>query len=754
MSTSTVTKKPKQTISSRQKMSEGDKGKAWRQNCVDYFADKNTAPTGQSHEFESLYKLAAGYLDKSKYTYITNPHNTNSALSKRYPARLRNYDIISPIIQLFMGEVSKRKIIPTVSAINSDIVSTKEATYGQLVTEQLEQVFINELNGFVDTGFITKDIMGYEEMLTTVDGIKDEKSIMGQAGIDYIFSNCELDRKFRELANDFFITGYEFSVKGVEFDDVHYETVSPADCGYLCGQDTTFIEDGEAAWVKKYKTLSEIVDEFNDVLTKEEIEHLESTEGDQSTDTRVAFSDTDVFMKKMNSKGISSAPKNLQVKEGMHEVLYVNWRSKLKIGKVIGINEIGEYYEYEVSEDYKPLETETVEWRWVNQTWEGYRLANKYYKKIRPIKEQRGKFDNPSSGKLLINGRNLHGRHYYTRSIVKKLEAYQERYNAIHWHLEKVMNKNKDKITVLPKSLVPTGKGLDMFDMMYFADADGFLFLDEVDNSKLAALNAVKVLDMSLNDYLRYLYELLASIKQEAEDLVGVNRQRKGNTYASDGKGMNEQAIYQSAMISEEYFLEHEEFIERELQGLLDISKYAWRKGKKKNFIDSDKRQKFLDILPSQYSELEFSIKVGNGRNEADAKNAIRQNVQAMLQNNGRHSTVAKLFRTENIDKMIDILEIEEQRMMEQQEQANASQQQALAAQEEREMKIHLDKIAMDKYKVDMDRLTELDKLDAADNSGIEQSKLDNERRKIEANIQINREKNATMLKNKVVGEK
>lgn len=755
MSNSTVTRKPKQTISLKKKISEGEKGKAWRQQCVDYYADRNSAPKNNRAELEYLYKIAAGYLDTSKYTYITNPNNTNTSQKRNYPAKLRNYDIISPIIQMLIGELSKRKITPTVTAINSDITTIKEQTYGQLVTEQLEQQFINELNNYVDTGFISKDIMGYEEMITTVDGIKDEKSIMGQTGIDYILSNCELQRKFRELGTDFFISGYEFSQKGVEFDDVFYKTVTPANCNYVCGEDVTFIEDGEGASIKRQATVSEIVDEFNDVLTEEEIDYLESLDGHNNENRVVSYTDTDVFMHSMNSKGLLDyGPKDLHIKQGMHEILYVNWKSKLKIGLVKGINELGENYEYEVDETYVPLPEEDIEWRWVNQVWEGYRIANKYYKKVKPVEEQRGKFDNPSACKLLINGRNLHGRHYYVKSIVKKLEAYQERYNAVHWHLEKVMNKNKDKITVLPKSLVPTGKGFNMFDMMYFADADGFLFLDEVDNSKLAALNAVKVLDMSLRDYLKYLYELLAAIKQEAEDLIGVNRQRKGQVFSSDGKGMNEQAIYQSSVMTEEYFLEHEEFIERELQGLLDISKYAWRKGKKKTFIDSDKRQRFLDILGQDYSELEFSVRVGNGRTESEAKTAIRNNIQAMLQNGGRHSTIAKLFKTENIDKMIDILEIEEQKMMQRQEQAQAQEQKLAMQQQQLEQQRHDDNIFIQKYKVDMDRLTELDKLDASDNSGIEQQKLDNERRKIEADLQIAREKNQTMLKNKVVGEK
>ena len=355
---------------------------------------------------------------------------------------------------------------------------------------------------------------------------------------------------------------------------------------------------------------------------------------------------------------------------------------------------------------------------------------------------------------MLINGTTIYGRFYHVKSPVEKLLPYQQRYNAIHWHMEKVMNKNKEKFVTLPRQLIPDDEDMDMFDMLHFADADSFLFLDEINNNTQAAANAIKIIDLSLNQYIQQLQGALIYIKQEAEEMLGITRQRKGQTYASDLKSVTEQSIYQSAIISEEFFLEHEEYIERDLKALLDLSKHAWKKGKKRHFFYSDNIQFFLILEEGgSFQSIEYSINISNGRKEAENKEKIRQQAQAFIQNANRPSIVAKLFQVNSVDKMIQYLEEEEEKVMQ------MNQQNQQVEQNIEQQKVEFERYKADlqasvkRYEVDMQRLTELDKLDAADNSGIEQDKLNLEREKLILSTQVEREKILASLKNPVVGE-
>lgn len=746
-------RKPLQTIPTKEKLSDSKEGENWRKSNVDYYASRTNFLLHQRQHLKELYKRANGYINESDYSYILNPNNVNK--TRTLPSKLRNYDIITGIVQMFMGEISKREIIPTVKAINSDIISRKEAEYVNLINEQLEQFVVNTINEIQETDLPSKPIMENQQIQGVIDSIKDENSIEGQISMEYLTVNCEVLKKSRYSFYDQIVTGYKFTERNIKHDDVFYDILSPTDCGYICSENTVYVEDGEAAWVRRYVTLSDIIQDFYDEFTEQEIKELEENHKQNQSDYTLSINDTDIFIKNLRDSGIiKQGFPNSELRNDQYEVVYVNWKSKVKIGKVTGINVLGESYEYEVDEHYKPLKNESITWMWVDQLWEGYRIANTYYKKVRPVEAYRGKLDNPSSCKLLINGTTIYGRHYLVKSPVEKLIPYQEKYNILHWHLEKVINKNKNKLVFLPKQLIPDDEDMDMFDMMHYADADGFLFGDEITNEQQAAANAIKVIDLSLGEYIRQLYEGLAFIKQEAEDMLGITRQRKGQTFASDLKSVTEQSIYQSAIISEEFFLEHEEYIERDLKALLDLSKHAWRKGKKKHFITTDNREMFLNIDEGKsIQSIEYSLDISNGRKQAENTNAIRQQAQAFIQNANKPSIVAKLFEVNSVDKMIKYLEEEEEAMMQRSQQAQEAENQIEKERLEFEKyKVELE-ASVKRYEVDMERLTELDKLDAKDSDGIEQQKINLEREKLYANVQIEREKIAGMLKNPVVGE-
>lgn len=119
--------RPKQRISTRRKTSEGEFSKNWRKDNVDYFADLVSDNTTYRRYLEDLYKMAAGYLDSASYDYITNPLNTDKTkYAKKETAKLNNYDIITPILMMFMGDKIDRMIKPTVAAINSDIENIRQ----------------------------------------------------------------------------------------------------------------------------------------------------------------------------------------------------------------------------------------------------------------------------------------------------------------------------------------------------------------------------------------------------------------------------------------------------------------------------------------------------------------------------------------------------------------------------------------------------------------------------------------------------
>ena len=106
--------------------------------------------------------------------------------------------------------------------------------------------------------------------------------------------------------------------------------------------------------------------------------------------------------------------------------------------------------------------------------------------------------------------------------------------------------------------------------------------------------------------------------------MLGISRQRKGQVTASDGAGTTSTAIAQSTAMTEEIFRKFEKFEQKEMQGLLDVSKHAFRGGKKIQYIAVDYRNAWLDIEGAEYGESEFGSSLrmleGEPEDEPDAR--------------------------------------------------------------------------------------------------------------------------------------
>ena len=97
---------PPQMLSMKEKMkvSEGEKVPNWIKKVSNFFAAEANLLTAEKVEMSNLYKIADGLFDETDYKYVENPFNTKNKKYQKYPAKLRNYDIIGPIIDRLMGE--------------------------------------------------------------------------------------------------------------------------------------------------------------------------------------------------------------------------------------------------------------------------------------------------------------------------------------------------------------------------------------------------------------------------------------------------------------------------------------------------------------------------------------------------------------------------------------------------------------------------------------------------------------------------
>lgn len=690
------------------------KDKDWREENVKFFYRNCSGRNLTKVEATRLYNIAAGYLVESDYTHVTDPlgvHNRPELSGN--PARMENMDIVTPILLLLLGEKTKRPNQYITFAKNSDFPSQKIQQQYKLWETNIHQMFVNELiklgmfvPGQTDpqTGQPIQEPQSSEEIDMQLSNMSDWMAIQAQEALDYIRYYNELDRTFRKGFYDWLVTNSVYSYKDVRYDNTVYEIIHPNEMEYLIGGNVDFIERADAVKRTQYLSINQIIDNYRDLdgMSPEILDDLERHGTSfRDVNTQKYFSQTDVFYDRM----FGSQPFDVTNGDTI-EVCHLVWKSNQLIKICEGEDIFGNPYKETYDEDYEAVEGEKVTEQYIGQNWEGYMLGGKYVLGVQPIPISRTSMNNESDCYLPYNGRIFHSRDAKAKSTVKKLEEFQKMFNTTYFHLRKVMNKNKDKLTILPLGMIPDKAGWDEFTMMYYADTLGFLFVDDSDTKAMQSLQYVKVLDMALNDYIKYIYGQLAQIKTDAEECVGINRQRMGESMASDAVANNADATTRSVITTEELFVEYDEFEEKDLQGLMDISKYAFVKGKKASYVSSDGKVKYLELNPESYMGIDVGVFVKNGGQEAQKLREFKQSAFAFAQNQMKPSLVAKIVDSDNLAK----LEIELQKAedaLEQQQQAQVqAEQEANQAKVQLDAKTHDDTMQYNYYKTDSDNLT------------------------------------------------
>lgn len=649
-----------------------EKNKQWREDSVEAYINQANFKMGANSYRQWLLKLYDYYNGKihpNDYSYVLQPYGKKR---ENFPAELRNFNILKPSIDLLLGEKAKRPFNWNVIVSSPDVVTIKQHEKNEAVKRNLYQWFVNKLNtaGF-QTGMQTEEIELPEEIEEMFDrNWKDQRAIMAQKALNYLIPYLRWYDKTQKGWFDFLVSGYVFSHRDVQVNEPQYNILNPLDVDYDKDPNVDFVEDGNWVVIRELVSRNSVIDKFRKQLTESEIERLESP---RNTNRDIFFwynQDEQVFHDEWDS---------------YTELVTVYWKSLKKVGFVTYVDEFGETYEEVVDEDYEfnPERDIEIEWDWINEVWQGYRIDGDIYKDIRPYEHQRASIDNPSKCKLPVNGRAYNDRNSSNISLLELGIPYQLSYNIFKYRLENAIAKSKDILATLDIQLIPEGWSMDKF--MYMVEATGIAWVDYQKEGIQFNPQHQSVMDMSVKTIGQYV-ELLRYIKEEWEYLSGITRQRMGEMSAYEGKATSQQAIIQSSHITEDYFRKYASFEERDLQAIVDYSQLAWINGKKGAYVTPDGLGEYLEIDPDTYTHAEFGVFVKDASVEQEKLEQLKMLGQSGLQNGVPMSTIAEIISGDNFVEVKNKIKKAEASMEQLQQQAQQVEQQQAEAERQFEM--------------------------------------------------------------------
>lgn len=660
---------PKQKTTLTEKFQKDANGRCNIYDTIDYYINQ-VAYGNHVEEMLLLRDMVHGVIYERDYKNITNPYNMKTGLDGTAPsfnARLKNHNILKGIVNLLLGEFGRRAHDYEVTTFNP----YEESVYKDKLTLALkgyyQQQVINELNAM---GFPTdkpsQELPTLEEYTESFRVSYDEARVFtGQDALDYIRFDQDLDDKYLDAYWNWIVYGRFYTYKSVLNDKVIFEQVSPFEMFVPNEPGNKYVEDRSFAIRKRRIPVANLIDMFRDDLTNDMLNYLDSEYSSYSGVEDFGAVDINTGRNgliKLPSMWVTNDQQNTfrDMTHGI-ELYHVQFKTWDRVGFLTFKDPLGQIRTIEVDSTYT-LDKENgdidLEWKWQNIVMQAWKFKD-YYIRVEPLLENRAELGNTSKQKLSYNGIEERSPDGGVQSIIKEGVDYQRSINLLHFQVEKIINKNKDKLVVMPFGMIPKKQGMTTKDVMYHADATSILWVDETAPNAQYASQLIKTLDLSLGNYIKDVLEIIEYTKREYWNSIGMNDQRYADINQNAGKGTTEQAIVRSATITAELTRQFEKVQEKDYQGLIDISKLAWINGVQSKYIRSDKSAAFLKLNADDaihHSESSYGVFVVNSNNNTEARDALRALAQPFVQN-GSPSVAAALYSTNNVSKLKNIVE-------------------------------------------------------------------------------------------------
>lgn len=635
----------------------------WYANAIDYVIDAGLSYNDRN-DTETKLSILRGNIPNSFYKKTLNPYNSNNERYTRFPATMRNLDIMSDIIRRYVSEYFKGVHEFTVGAINPDIVLKKNAKLNQAVFQLAQQAFQQEferqyqakLQEAQQQGIDPSTVNPQEAMPDLEQFIADfnekyidEESKQGQDILDYVRAMTQDAIIYLTCFFNYCALGECYSYSDVRGDKLFKEAV-PVLEAYPIPNSNYFIEDHDMFARRMLMSYQQIMDMFDDTLTEKDKYFLENHYGRATANggvTRLSYTQMfesypDICEKftKEEREVFKREPVALtDDNNNLFEVWHVVWRGEAKRGILTYINELGMETSRVVEEDYE-LNPEAgdinIEWAYEPQVYEGYRIGSRYTS-IYPIKARPVAFNR--NGKLPYNGimevLPMMGKF----SIIKLITPYQIMRNIFAYHREMVIAKNKMLILLLPESLIAG----DEEDKLYKMQADGVLFIDDSEDTNSLKAQQIRLLNANMGDYIMQLTNLMESIKIEAREMVDMNAQRYGDIAQSAGAATTQEAVTRSSMGMVILVQMFDEFRKADYNRDIDYCKLAFIDGLNTSYWDELGRRRFISLDVDTFVNADYCTTVRNDAKELDKVQQLRQWAFSAAQNGDLDMAIAAI---------------------------------------------------------------------------------------------------------------
>lgn len=718
-----------------QRLPMSKKTQDWKEACVDYIAGHSQGSSrdgnnrSRKEEMQTYYDLYNSIYSEKDLKYVTNPFKQQDG----FPAMAQDYNIIKPKIDLLLGEETKRpfnfRVVHTSDIATSEIQDKAK----QMIVDYIQATIMSKLGpeeqARYQEALQSGEIMTPEQIQKYISkDYKDIAEITAYHSLNYLKNKLNITHEFFKGWKDALIGGEEIYYVGILNGEPCLQRINPIYFDYDSDtSDLEFIHEAQWCCYEMIMSLTEVYDRLYDKMSEKQLNELldmmdDRSKGGVTPEVRKTSLDYP-HIKTHSINGFSSNP--FEEADNIH-VWHCCWKSLKKIGFVNIINpETGMPEEYQVDETYKETGNELdVEWKWIIEVWEGYRIGQDLYVGIQPIEYQHISADNPNAQRLPYTGVIYNNTNSRPRSLVSMMKPLQYMYIVLWYRLELAMARDKGKVVTMDITQIPKSMNIDVAKWMHYLSALGVNFVNPYEEGwdipgreggKPSQFNQISALDLTMANTIDQYINLMDKIESMLSEISGVSKQREGSISSNELVGNVERSVVQSAHITEPWFWVHNQVKKECLTMLLDTAKHAWKDNRTSiQYVLDDATRAFLTLSDDFFYE-DMDIFVEDTTKNQQQIEALKNLMQPAMQNGASLLDIAEIITMDNVTMIRSKLEEIEQKRMEQQQameqaQAEREQQMAQIQNEIKEEELMLKEAEMDlkKYEIDSNNATKI----------------------------------------------
>lgn len=576
---------------------------------ISYYAQQNINFNVERYKTFQNYNVVNGIYDVSQFKYFTEPFGMAT------PATWRNFDLIRAKYEKIVGDYLDQPLAYGAHITNREGVERKVEMSAKVAAEIVtapHTKMIHQATGVDTTDPSVAGMSPQSQLAALTMSKKDLIEEFAENALDYLINRYNIDKQYVAALWDMIICSKAFTYTEIINGDPITIRVDPRAIIYDldCLENNTL---DNSAWQahERYLTVSEILQEYRNFLTKDQVERI----------------------KEMTLEFITSLIKDYPLYTSYYKMTYNTVR--IRVIHAVWCSEKSVDF-FKTENEYDPenpiLREVTDEWKEKNKKfykkgkedgsiismagddwWEGTMIGQDLSAKCRRVPNQpRSQNWGGAMSKSPYNGVVHNPIDGITMSLTDRLVPWQTMWNIIWYNVDFLLARTNGKVLQYDISQRPDS--LTNAQVITLAKNYGITFIDSRKESvRSNQFNQFSTADMSNTPDVLSLINAATQIETIIDSTIGLNRGWSGDTKASDTLGNTQNNVIQANSTLRPLYQSHATVVEQSLNQMADLFKYAgWESGQRMSYILDDGVQKSF-VIPEGFRLDDLGIKFKTG---------------------------------------------------------------------------------------------------------------------------------------------